>query len=90
MQAAGPARMPAAKDADANCCQRRFLQSEHPDLIVVRAQGASSLLASLPRGTGALYIVDPLGNLMMAYAPDAPAKGLLDDLKRLLKLSHVG
>lgn len=76
--------------ANADCCEANFLQIEHPDLIVVRAEGAASLLASLPRGSGAIYIIDPLGNLMMAYAPDAPPKGLLDDMKRLLKLSHVG
>jgi hypothetical protein len=39
---------------------------------------------------GRIYIVDPLGNLMMSYAPDAPQKALLEDLKKLLKLSHIG
>jgi hypothetical protein len=34
--------------------------------------------------------VDPLGNLMMSYSPQAPRKGLLEDLKKLLKLSHIG
>lgn len=76
--------------ADADCCEAQFLQREQADLIVVRAADAAPLLAALPLGAGALYIIDPLGNLMMAYAPDAPAKGLLDDMKRLLKLSHVG
>jgi len=37
-----------------------------------------------------VYLIDPLGNLMMSYAPDAPAKGMLQDLKRLLNLSSVG
>jgi hypothetical protein len=37
-----------------------------------------------------IYLVDPLGNLMLSYAPDANPKGMLDDLKRLLRLSHVG
>jgi hypothetical protein len=36
------------------------------------------------------YLVDPLGNLMMWYPPGAPPKGMLEDLKRLLGLSHVG
>ncbi len=76
--------------ATADCCEPQFLNTEHPDLIRVRAEAAADLLAALPRGAGFLYIIDPLGNLMMAYAPDAPAKGLLEDMKRLLKLSHVG
>ena len=37
-----------------------------------------------------VYLVDPLGNLMMWYPPGAPPKGMLEDLKRLLGLSHVG
>ena len=39
---------------------------------------------------GRIYIVDPLGNLMMSYAPNAPQKALLEDLRKLLKLSHIG
>ena len=37
-----------------------------------------------------VYLVDPLGNLMMSYAADARPKGMLEDLKKLLRLSHVG
>ncbi len=37
-----------------------------------------------------LYIVDPLGNLVMRYDTRDTPKGLLDDLKKLLKLSHIG
>ncbi|MGH8495078.1 MAG: hypothetical protein ACREVN_03010 [Gammaproteobacteria bacterium] len=36
---------------------------------------------------GRVYIADPLGNLVMSYPPDAAQKGMLEDLKRLLKLS---
>jgi len=37
-----------------------------------------------------IYIVDPLGNAMMRYPTDVPAKGLLKDLKHLLKVSQIG
>jgi cytochrome oxidase Cu insertion factor (SCO1/SenC/PrrC family) len=41
--------------------------------------------------SGIVYVVDPLGNLMMRHPPQAPpAKGLLEDLRKLLKLSHIG
>jgi hypothetical protein len=38
----------------------------------------------------AVYLIDPLGNLMMFYAADAKAKGMLNDMKRLLRLSSIG
>jgi cytochrome oxidase Cu insertion factor (SCO1/SenC/PrrC family) len=41
-------------------------------------------------GAGRLYIVDPLGNLMMSYPADAEPKGILKDLKKLLKVSQIG
>ncbi len=79
------------------CCDAEFLKAQHPDLITVQAASATALLAALPRfdavepiAAGRVYIIDPLGNLMMSYAADARPKGLLEDMKRLLKLSHIG
>jgi cytochrome oxidase Cu insertion factor (SCO1/SenC/PrrC family) len=37
-----------------------------------------------------LYLVDPLGFLMMRYQSDTPPKAVLKDLKRLLKTSWAG
>jgi hypothetical protein len=34
--------------------------------------------------------VDPLGNLLMSYSAAAPDKALLQDVKKLLRLSHIG
>ncbi len=54
------------------------------------------MLALLPQeNAGAaraprVYLIDPLGNLMMFYAADAKPKGMLEDLKRLLRLSSIG
>lgn len=85
--------------ATADCCDMEYLDAEHPGLITARADEASDreLLAVFPRyagvpveSAGRIYIVDPLGNLMMSYAPDAPDKALLEDLRKLLKLSHIG
>jgi len=41
-------------------------------------------------GAERVYLVDPLGYLMMYYAPDAEPKGMLNDLKKLLKYSRFG
>ena len=81
------------------CCDRGFLAQEHPDLVVVRVDDAASaaLLEPFPTyggvplaDAGRIYLVDPLGNLMMSYAPAAPDKALLTDVKKLLRLSHIG
>jgi cytochrome oxidase Cu insertion factor (SCO1/SenC/PrrC family) len=89
--------------ADGDCCDFQFLHEQHPDLIAVRmSPAAAPLLALLPRrgsdsdsaGGDAtaqrVYLIDPLGNLMMSYAPGAKPKGLLEDMKRLLRLSQIG
>lgn len=39
---------------------------------------------------GTVFLVDPLGNLIMAYEPGFEMKGMLADLKRLLRLSSIG
>jgi hypothetical protein len=67
------------------------LLARHPDLAVARGGDLRPLLENLgPRVPGAFFIVDPMGNLMMRYPSDAPAKGLQKDLKHLLKVSKIG
>lgn len=71
-----------------------YLQAEQPDLKLVDATSpeARNLLAQFPGDRAhSLYIVDPLGNLMMRHdATQVINKDLLSDLKKLLKLSHIG
>jgi len=79
--------------ASANCCDRgveqhvpgiRLLDASSPD--------AAPMLAQFPDTSRArsLFIVDPLGNLMMRHDAAETSKDLLTDLKKLLKLSHIG
>jgi cytochrome oxidase Cu insertion factor (SCO1/SenC/PrrC family) len=80
---------------DSDCCDFQELKAAHPDLIFIRASPADEpLLALLPKGAAAVkssvYLIDPLGNLMMFYAPDVKSKGMLEDMKRLLRLSSIG
>jgi cytochrome oxidase Cu insertion factor (SCO1/SenC/PrrC family) len=42
------------------------------------------------QGADNIYLVDPLGNLMMYYPPDADPRGMIQDLQRLLKYSQIG
>ena len=62
--------------------------AQHPGLIV--ATIAREGLATLPGGGDAIYVIDPLGNLVMRYAADPDTKGVAKDLTRLLKASGIG
>ncbi len=42
------------------------------------------------QGNGRVYIVDPVGNIVMSYPPGADPTGMRKDLKRLLKVSKIG
>lgn len=81
------------------CCDRAFLAQEHPDLVValVETAEAAALLEPFPAydgvpvaAAGRIYLVDPLGNLVMSYSAAAPDQAPLTDLKKLLRLSHIG
>jgi len=80
--------------ATSQCCALDFLEHEHPGLLVLDATGtpAASLLGVFPANEReqALFVIDPLGNLMMRYDVRQNPKGLLQDLKKLLSLSHIG
>jgi hypothetical protein len=80
--------------APSGCCDRAYLAAAHPGLIALDTSQAVAqpLLAQFPPDgrAQALYVVDPLGNLMMRYDARLPPRGLLEDLKRLLQLSHIG
>jgi cytochrome oxidase Cu insertion factor (SCO1/SenC/PrrC family) len=74
-------------------------QKENPDLVyasvtpTAQAGGQkNSFLAQFPyREKLPIYLIDPLGNLMMVYAQEKPdAKKMIRDLLRLLKYSRLG
>jgi len=80
--------------AKSACCNSDFLRSEHPGLAVYDASAAAAaeLLAAFPGGNldSAVFIVDPLGYLVVREDANADPKGLLEDLRKLLRLSHIG
>lgn len=80
---AGAARDPALPE----------LRRQYPDLVVaVPPEGAAAndWRGALDGSSYRLYLVDPLGNAMMRYAPDADPTHVRKDLERLLKYSWVG
>ena len=64
------------------------LLSQHPGLVVARVSQAD--VTALPGGADAIYLIDPLGNLVLRYADDPDIKGINRDLARLLKVSRIG
>ncbi len=77
---------------------RTLAGKEYPDLRVIPvAPAQATALAPQFRvddtdfgRNGYLYIVDPLGNLMMFYTPGSDPSGMLRDLRKLLKASQIG
>ena len=60
----------------------------HPDLVVIRAVRRAADL--LPGEPGTVYVIDPLGNLVLRYPDDPDIRGIANDLTRLLKASRIG
>lgn len=70
-----------------------FLAREHAGLITIRGESLSALLDNVrPQNldAGGLYLVDPLGNLVMYFPPGTDPGDMVEDIKHLLKLSRIG
>jgi cytochrome oxidase Cu insertion factor (SCO1/SenC/PrrC family) len=58
----------------------------------IRVKG-NGVLQRLPAQTSTrahIYVVDPLGNVILRYSGDADATGMKKDITRLLKVSRIG
>lgn len=74
------------------------LRQQYPDLVIINQPATA--LANLSQqfdiaGQSAsaehrIYLVDPLGNLMMSYTLTTPLKEIRKDLERLLRYSWAG
>ncbi|MHB1213676.1 MAG: SCO family protein [Thiobacillus sp.] len=65
---------------------------DYPELHVWRPSDAS-FVEQFPAGknrAGHIYLVDPLGNLMLRFPEQPDPKGIMKDLKLLLKASQIG
>ena len=61
---------------------------QHTDLVVDPVLMAR--LTGIVNNPNVVFIMDPLGNVMMYFADDKIGKPLLKDIKHLLKLSNIG
>ncbi len=59
-------------------------------LIPAGDSGLPQLFPAAVAAADHIYVIDPLGNLMMRYPRDPDPQRMIKDLKRLLKASRVG
>ena len=77
--------------------RRDELQQHFPGQVTAILPGEESTLlqafsvdGQTALGLDRIYLVDPLGNLMMLYEPGSEPRGMIKDLERLLKYSGLG
>ena len=69
------------------------LLDRYPRLITAHSKPGEKTLFAEQLGVypqGSVYLIDPLGNLMMRYPDSAASKGIFKDLKKLLRVSKIG
>lgn len=72
------------------------MRATHPDLQIAVLDDktwenfAAQFEGEVAAEQGVFFMVDPLGNLMMRYDSAVEPKGVLKDLRKLLKVSQVG
>jgi len=62
--------------------------AEHPDVTVARVPATA--VAGLPEGTDRIYLIDPLGNYVLAWPSKPDVKAMAKDIARLLRASAIG
>ena len=70
-----------------------LLTEQHAGLISTKDSGLSGLLQNkkpAELAAGGLYLIDPLGNLVMYFHPGVDPSDMVEDIKRLLKHSRIG
>ena len=68
------------------------LMREYDGTRMLRA-GANPLIGEFPPSGGErdhIYLIDPLGNLMLSFPKDADPRRMYKDLARLLRASRIG
>lgn len=67
------------------------LAAEHPRLIVIDPTTSKEIIKLIgDYNSGDVFLIDPLGNLMMLYTDDAEMSGMRSDIAHLLKFSTIG
>ena len=69
----------------------RDLLIQYPTFSVYEVADAAQRGTQIPElKQNHVYIVDPMGNLVLRYPPHADSRDIISDIKRLLKVSKIG
>lgn len=79
--------------APANEALKMLIETEYSDALIMN--GDANTINAAFGGTSKLdenevYIMDPMGNIMMRFTQDQPMKDFQYDVKKLLKASQIG
>ena len=69
------------------------LAEQHAGLISIIDKDLEDLLGDkqpAEQTPGGIFLIDPLGNLVMYFAPELPPGEMVEDIKHLLELSRIG
>lgn len=65
--------------------------AEHPQLIIAAPELSESFRSTLgDYNNGQIFLIDPLGNLMMSYKSGVDMGDIRKDLGHLLRISNIG
>ena len=68
------------------------LQKTYPGLIYIlnKPNDLHGLISNVSENQSSIFLIDPLGNVILKYDEKFEGKKLLKDIKKLLKLSRIG
>ena len=68
------------------------IQKTYPHLLIIKNKlnELHNIIKSIKNDNANIFIVDPIGNVVLKYNQNFNGKKLLKDLKKLLKLSKIG
>lgn len=70
-----------------------LVAEEHKGLVTLQDIELQNVLDEKKPGSlpaGGFYLIDPHGNLVLYFSPDINPRDMVDDIKRLLRLSRIG
>lgn len=69
------------------------LEAEHDGLVTINNRGLDGILdrkRPADLAPGGLYLIDPLGNLVMYFTAELSPEAMVEDIEHLLDLSRIG
>ena len=69
------------------------LETEHEGLVTISNRGLDGVLdrkRPADLAPGGLYLIDPLGNLVMYFTAELTPEAMVEDIEHLLDLSRIG